>query len=122
MNSLTGRPVMQKSNDFKSKSLTDLAQYVPCMFAFSHTCVGGTVACHANWLEWGKGVNKKAPDWAWASGCFTAHDAIDNKLNHTLSMDARQAEWMNAYLGTWNYIYGNGLVVRNPRARLVALR
>lgn len=101
---------MPKSHDFKSKSLTALAQHVPCRFTFPHDCRGDTMACHANWLRWGKAVGKKAPDWAWASGCLTAHDAIDNKLNHTLSMDAREAEWMNAYLGTWNYIWEHRLV------------
>lgn len=108
--SLTGRGVMQKQHAYRSKALTSLARDVPCMFTFAHKCVGDTMACHANWLQWGKGVHEKAPDWAWASGCLAAHDAIDNKLNRTLSMDARGAEWMTAYVGTWNYIFGKRLV------------
>lgn len=107
---LTSRPIIQKSNAYKSKRLTDLARHVPCMFVFAHKCVGDRMACHANWLQWGKAVGMKAPDWAWASGCLTAHDAIDNKLNKTLSMEVREAEWMMAYVSTWNYIYENRLV------------
>lgn len=111
MTSLTGRAVMQKQNNVRSKSLTALAQHVPCMFTFAHKCLGDTMPCHANWLRWNKGVGLKAPDWAWASGCLTAHNAIDDKLDKTLSMDAREAEWMNAYIGTWNYIWANRLAV-----------
>lgn len=107
---LTSRPVMQKAHDFKSKSLTGLAKYVPCMFVFPHNCSEHTMACHANTLKWNKAVGKKAPDWAWASGCLEAHNAIDDKLNKTLSMEAREAEWMMAYVSTWNYIYENRLV------------
>jgi hypothetical protein len=101
---------MQKDRAHRSKKLTALAQYVPCQFTFPHKCSTDTMPCHANWLKWSKGVGMKAPDWAWASGCLTAHNAIDDKLDKTLSMDARESEWMNAYMGTWNYIYDNGLV------------
>lgn len=107
---LTGRAVVQKSNPYRSRKLTDLARDVPCMFVFAHKCSGDTMACHANWLVWHKGVGMKAPDWAWASGCLTAHNAIDDKLNHTLSMDAREAEWMNAFISTHNYLWANNLV------------
>lgn len=107
---LTGRAVMQKQPAFRSKRLTDLARIVPCMFVFAHECKGDTMACHANWLQWNKGVGMKAPDWAWASGCLTAHNAIDDKLNKTLSMEAREAEWMMAFVSTQNYLWENRLV------------
>ena len=107
---LTGRAIIQKSRDFKSKPLTDLARHVPCMFVFAHQCSSDTMACHANWLQWNKAVGKKAPDWAWASGCLNAHDAIDNKLNKTLSMEAREAEWMTAFVSTQNYLWEHGLI------------
>ncbi len=112
---VTGRPVIQKSNHVRSKGLTGLARLVPCMFTFPHDCDTDTMACHANWLRWGKGVGMKAPDWAWASGCKAAHDAIDDKLNQTLTMDQREPEWMNAYLGTWNFIHENRLLIPNAR-------
>jgi hypothetical protein len=104
------RPVMQKAHDYENKTLTALARKVPCRFTFAHRCEGDSMACHANWLAWNKAVGKKAPDWAWAAGCLAAHDAIDNKLNKTLTYDQREYEWMNAYLGTWNYIWSNKLV------------
>lgn len=107
---VTGRPIIQKSNDFKSKTLTGLARHVPCCFTFPHKCSNVTMPCHANWLKWNKAVGKKAPDWAWASGCVDAHNAIDDKLDKRLTLDQREYEWMTAYIGTWNYIYENRLV------------
>jgi hypothetical protein len=107
---LTGRTVMQKQPAFRSRKLTDLARLVPCRFTFPHECRGDTMACHANWQAWGKGVHYKAPDWAFAAGCLTAHNAIDNKLDKTLSMEARESEWMNAYVGTMNYLWSEGLI------------
>ena len=106
----TGRPIIQKQNHYRSKSLTSLARLVPCQFTFPHKCSTDTMPCHANWLKWGKAVGGKAPDWAWASGCLEAHNAIDDKLDKRLNPDQRQYEWMNAYIGTHNYLWANGLV------------
>ena len=107
---ITGRPIVQKADSYRSKRLTDLARDIPCQFTFAHECKGATMACHANWLRWSKGVGLKAPDWAWASGCLTAHNAIDDKLDRTLSMGAREAEWMNAFIATHNYLWKHALV------------
>lgn len=107
---ISTRPIIQKQNSYRSKKLTDLARFVPCQFVFPHECSTDTMPCHANWLKWGKGVGMKAPDWAFASGCFNAHDCIDNKLNKTLTQDQREYEWQMAYIGTWNFIHENKLV------------
>lgn len=106
----TGRPIIQKQPRYENRSLLSLARLVPCMFTFAHKCSSDTMPCHANWLRWNKGVGMKSPDWAWASGCLNAHDAIDNKLNKTLSIEAREAEWMVAYISTWNYLFEHKLV------------
>ena len=95
---------------YRSKKHTSLARGMPCMFTFAHQCQGDVVACHANWQQWGKGVGLKAPDWAWAAGCMTAHREIDGKIAPTMTREQRQSEWLNAFIGTQNYLYDNALV------------
>lgn len=102
--------VRQRQPSYENKKLTGLAKRVPCMFTFRHLCNGITMPCHANGLSWGKGVGLKSHDWAFASGCWNAHDAIDNKLNHTLTQDERHYYWLEAFVSTQTYIWENRMV------------
>lgn len=100
----------QRQPRFESPALLRLARQVPCQFTFPHKCSPETMACHSNGLSWGKGVGLKSHDCFFASGCFNAHDAIDNKLNKTLSQDERQYYWLEAFISTWTYIWSNRMV------------
>ena len=102
------RPVLQKTPRYESRKHTSLAKDVPCQFTFPHKCEGGTMPCHANWQQWGKGVWLKCPDWAWAAGCLNAHREIDGKVGATMRKDERQHEWLNAFIGTQNYLWNSG--------------
>jgi hypothetical protein len=100
----------QRQPRYENRALTALAKHVPCMFTFPHICSGDTVACHSNWLEWGKGVGKKCSDWAWASGCLEAHKTIDGRIQPTFSEDERRYYWLQAYISTQDYIWRERLV------------
>lgn len=102
--------VRQRQPRYINPKLTRLAKHVPCMFTFQHYCHGASMPCHSNWQVWGKGVGLKSHDWAFAAGCSNAHDAIDNKLNRTLSQDERHYYWLEAFVSTQTYLWDNGLV------------
>lgn len=111
---LTGRPIIQKQRPFRAKSLTAMAHDAPCFATFAHDCsqAQGCDPAHANWQRYGKGVHLKAPDWAVAFVCRNAHRELDGKVNATMSREAREAEWMNAFIGTHNWLW------REKRIRL----
>lgn len=112
MSALTGRPVMQKAPPVRYRSLLDLAHDMPCFATFAHDCNQnrGCHPAHANWLKFQKGVGLKATDWAFASMCGNAHREIDGKINPTMSREAREAEWMNAFIATHNYLWSKRLI------------
>ena len=95
---------------YRNRKLLNLAHSMPCMASFPHQCTQhqGCEPAHANGLIWGKGVGFKAPDHYFASMCHNAHDAIDNKLNKTLSADERPQEWLRAYISTQDWLWENG--------------
>jgi hypothetical protein len=104
---LTGRPIVQKQNHVRARRLLDLAHEMPCMAAFPHAC-NESLGCHpahSNWQAWGKGVHLKATDWAFAAVCGAAHRELDGKLNPTMSREARQAEWLNAFIATHDWLW-----------------
>jgi hypothetical protein len=100
---------MQKHNAHRSKRLTSLAHDMPCMATFPHECnqAQGCHPAHANWQRWGKGIHMKAPDWAFAAMCGNAHREIDGKVNATMSREAREAEWMHAFVSTHDWLWTN---------------
>lgn len=95
---------------YRSRKHTNLAHDMPCLVTHPHACndANGCEPMHANWQEWGKGVGLKAPDWAWASGCPTAHKLLDDKLGQSLDLEQRKAVWLHAYIATQNWLWENG--------------
>jgi hypothetical protein len=110
---LTGRPVMQKRPRIEVKALRDLIHGLPCFAAFAHEC-NESLGCHPahnNWLEFGKGVGVKTSDHLVASVCGNAHKMLDGHVGlDTLPKEFRLHEWINAFIGTWDYIWSHRLV------------
>lgn len=105
---LTGRPVMQKQNAYRSKALTDLAHEAPCFATFPHECVAhrGCDPAHNNWQEFGKGVGIKTSDWLVAFVCRNAHRMLDGKVGQdTLPKHMRLHYWIEAFIATHDWLW-----------------
>lgn len=102
----------QRVPGYHNRKLLDLAHSMRCQATFSHVCndADGCHPAHANWLTWGKGVGRKAPDWAFAAVCGNAHRELDGKINPTMDKEQRQAEWLRAFIATQDVLWDKGLV------------
>ena len=82
---------------------------MPCFARFPHECTQwrGCEPAHADWQIFGRGTGYKTPDWAFASMCHEAHQAISAKLNPEFSREQRQTEWLIAFVATQNHLYEN---------------
>ncbi len=79
---------------YRNRALLNLAKGMPCQFRIQGICNGNpetTVACHANWQQFGKGKGIKASDWAMAHGCAACHTWLD-------SSDAPDEEKLRTFL------------------------
>lgn len=106
--SLTGRPILQKANTYRNKSLTSLSKESPCFATFPHDCTAhlGCDPAHGNWLCMGKGVHLKVSDWLVAFMCRTAHNMIDGKVGHdTLPKHMRMHYWIVAFIATHDWLW-----------------
>jgi hypothetical protein len=105
---LTGRPIIQKANHFRSKSVTALAHESPCHATFPHDCVEarGCDPAHGNWQAMGKGVHLKVSDWLVAFVCRNAHDILDGKVGQdTLPKHMREYYWIQAFISSWDWAW-----------------
>lgn len=102
---------------FRSRRLLDLAHSMPCMAKFEHACTGwqGCEPAHSDSLMFGRGNSHKSSDWAFAAMCHTAHMALD-----TFDREAKQAEWLRAFISTQEHLWTEGLIIVNPKRKVVA--
>lgn len=66
--------------NFRSPKLLKDARGRGCLIRVPGICCGRaetSVAAHANWSEYGKGMSIKAHDWATCRACFTCHAWLD---------------------------------------------
>lgn len=102
---------------FRSRKLLDLAHGMPCMAKFPHTCseYAGVEPAHSDSQLFGRGHGHKSHDFAYAAMCHTAHVALD-----TFDRDAKQAEWLRAYIGTCEHLWSENLIIVNPKRKIPA--
>jgi hypothetical protein len=102
---------------FRSRKLLDLAHTMPCKAKFTHHCGApwtGAEPAHSDQQIFGRGFSHKSHDCFFASMCHTAHVALD-----TFDREAKQAEWLRAYIATQEHLWQEGLICVNPK-RVVA--
>ena len=63
-----------------------------------------TVAAHANWPEYGKGMSLKAHDWACCWACSDCHAAIDGQ-RYRLTAEERREHWHRGFLRTLDAVF-----------------
>ena len=97
---------------FRSRKLLNLAHGMPCMAKFKHQCsqYQGVEPMHSDSQLFGRGHGHKSHDWAFAAGCHNAHMELS-----TFDREAKQAEWLRAYIGTQQHLWGEGLISVNPK-------
>lgn len=67
------------------------------------------VAAHSNWFQWGgKGMGRKASDWAVSFLCGQCHHDIDQGSRYTKS--ERQTIWLYAHHKTNELLREAGLI------------
>lgn len=87
-----------KQKAYRDRYLLDMARRRTCLLNIPHECNRNpdtTVACHANWVENGKGMGMKAPDFFIVWGCSDCHAWLDQ--GHEATKEERQAVWWEAY-------------------------
>lgn len=98
--------------NFRSPKLLKAARDQPCVLCGS---TGTTIAAHANWQEFGKGMGLKAHDWATAHLCHICHDIIDGRTIgrrwDTTPDRERREIWMRAWIKTIERLFEQGIVV-----------
>ena len=100
---------------YRNRRLLDLAHSMPCMAHFDHQCTAwhGCEPAHSDSQLFGRGHGHKSHDWAFASLCHNAHVELS-----TFDREAKQAEWLRAYIGTQSHLYENELVIVNPKKKI----
>jgi hypothetical protein len=92
---------------YRNKKLLRAAKDQPCVLCGS---VGTTIAAHANWQEFGKGLGCKAHDWAVAWLCQICHDTIDGRRGAMQRQEAYE-RWITAWIRTMTKLFELGIVV-----------
>ena len=94
---------------FRSRKLLDQAHTMPCLAQFQHECTAwqGCEPAHADSQLFGRGHGHKAPDWAFASMCHTAHRMISAKVGGGMDRDTKFHEWLRAYVATQEWLWTN---------------
>jgi hypothetical protein len=97
---------------YRNRRLLDLAHDMPCMAKFPHACTMyfGVEPAHSDSQLFGRGHGHKSHDFAFAAMCHAAHVALDE-----FDREAKQAEWLRAYIGTQNHLWSEGLIMVNPK-------
>lgn len=97
-----------KQKAYRDRYLLNMARRRTCLLKIPHVCNHNpdtTVACHANWVENGKGMGMKVPDFFTVWGCSSCHMWLDQGVEAT--KQERQAAWWGAYkkqLKMWGMI------------------
>lgn len=93
--------------NFRSPALLRSAKDRPCVMCDSR---GSTVACHANWSEFGKGMGLRAEDCFVAFLCQSCHDIIDGRSGK-MDRSAQKDLWIQAWIKTISLLFREGIVV-----------
>lgn len=97
-----------KQKAYRDRHLLDMAKNRSCLLQIPSECnhmPETTVACHANWVETGKGMGMKAPDMLTVWGCSDCHSWLDQGASATRG--ERWFAWWSAYrkqLKMWAFI------------------
>ncbi len=85
---------------FRSRRLLDLAHDMPCMCEFPHQCTAylGCEPMHSDSHIFGRGGWHKSHDFAFASGCRTAHKMLTAKVNDDVKREQKFYDWLRAYV------------------------
>jgi len=94
---------------YRSRKLLDIAHILPCCADFPHRCNGPSVPAHSNQQLFGRGMGFKSRDHYFAAMCPEAHDYVDGRKGGWNRED-KHAEWIRAYVKTWDLIWERGLV------------
>jgi hypothetical protein len=95
----------------RNKKLLDAARGQPCQISIPSVCNNDpatTVACHANWYEYGKGMGIKAHDCYAAWGCSACHAALD--VGSNLSYAERKEYWRRGFEKTILALFTAGFI------------
>lgn len=98
---------------YRDRRLLRAAQDRPCVLCGAR---GSTVACHANWQEFGKGIGCKAHDWAVAFLCQTCHAQVDGRFGRLCKEDQREL-WIQGWIRTLTLLFDEGILVVNTKRR-----
>ena len=99
--------------NYRSPLLLRLARGQDCMVQIPDICNGNsetTVAAHANWPEYGKGMSLKAHDFAIAFACSDCHAAIDGQ-RYRLTADERKYYWLAGHISTLLILFNKHIKV-----------
>ena len=103
---------------FRSRKLLDLAHTMPCQAKFPHQCwarFSGSEPAHSDSQMFGRGFSHKSGDMFFAALCHNAHVELD-----TFDREAKQAEWLRAYIATQEHLWIEGLIQVNPKRTVAA--
>ncbi len=92
---------------YRNRKLLDLAHNMPCMATFDHQCFGylGCDPAHSDSNIFGRGINHKSNDFAFAAMCNNSHKMLD-----TFDKELKFFEWLRAYVKTQEYLWENELI------------
>lgn len=91
---------------FRSPALLKLARNQPCAWCGCND--GTTVAAHADWSDYGKGMGLKAHDCYIAFLCQRCHSYVDQS---DASREDKRSLWIEAHKRTLLYLFDNELIV-----------
>ena len=100
---------------FRSRKLLDACRDITCTWPLPHACDFTSEAAHSNQLRDGKGKGLKAPDYAVAAICHTAHMECDRGA--TLTKQERREAWDEAHRKTLHELIMMG-VLAVPRGKI----
>lgn len=100
---------------YRSRTLLDLAHYIPCRATFEHDCNGhqGCEPAHSDSHVFGRGAGHKAHDFAYAAICHNAHRIISARVGSDLDREQKESDWMRAYVATLEWVWEHGWVQAN---------
>lgn len=95
---------------YRNTKILKHARGQSCTLQIPAVCNGDittTVACHANFHEYGKGKSMKANDWAVCFGCASCHKWLDEG---PVSRDEKRDAFYWAFLRTLTILFDDGVV------------
>lgn len=101
-----------KQPAWRSRALLDLAHLVTTCQNCERHVEHGCEPAHANVAEWGKGMSRKADDWAHAALCHDCHAWLDQGFGNSpcgqyKGMDRREM-WTRAHFRTFSHYWREG--------------